>query len=401
MTWKPLEDFETVRAELVPRLTALRQDLHRHPELGFEEVRTQGIVMEWLRELGFEPRKCASTGVVADLRPDRSDQARTLALRADLDCLPMPETTDLPYRSVHEGRAHKCGHDGHTSILLGVASVLARGREEAPANIRLLFQPAEEGVRGGGARVMVEEGALSGVGEVYGLHNWPGYPRGEVRVRAGATMAQVHTFEIVIVGVGGHGSQPQLCKDPIVAGSHLVSALQTIVARELGYEGGAVVSVTAFLAGTTVNVIPATARLLGTIRTFEPHITRKVIQRFQDIVRQVGKTFEVEMRLDLTVGYPVLESDAGCAAAVERVAARVVGPDRVSGRDLPMAGGEDFAYFAAARPGAYFFLGAGKEGEQTPVCHHPDFDFDDALIPLGIQMFLGICEDRLKAGESR
>lgn len=392
MSWTdPSAEIEA----LVPRLREIRHDLHRHPELGFEEVRTQGLVRAWLEERGLAPRVAADTGLVVDLRPGAAGP--TIALRADLDCLPMQETTDLPYRSVHEGRAHKCGHDGHTAILLGVADVLARHRDELPGNVRLLFQPAEEGVRGGGAKVMVAEGALEGVREVYGLHNWPGYPLGELRVRPGPVMAQVHSLTIVIRGKGGHGSQPQLCRDPIVAGAHLVSALQTIVARGLGYAGGAVVSITQFTAGTTHNVIPEVARLRGTIRTFESAVTERVLERVREVVGGTAATFAVDIDLKIEVGYPVLVNDPTCAAAVRAVGEALLGAGKVSEEGLPMAGGEDFAYFARAVPGAYFFLGARRGAAETPVCHHPDFDFDDALIPTGMAMFLGIVRARLAA----
>lgn len=380
-------------AALHERLREIRHDLHRHPELGFEEVRTQALVRAWLEERGYRPRPCAETGLVADLNPDAAGP--TIALRADLDCLPMQETTDLPYRSIHAGRAHKCGHDGHTAILLGVADVLARHRESVGGNVRLLFQPAEEGVRGGGARVMVAEGALHGVREVYGLHNWPAYPFGELRVQAGPMLAQVHTLSIAIHGKGGHGSQPQLCRDPIVAGAHLVTALQTVVARGLGYAGGAVVSITQFSAGTTHNVIPALARLKGTIRTFEPAVTERVLERVREVVGGVAATFAVDIDLQIEIGYPVLMNDPRCVEAVTRVGRAVLGDDRVSSAGLPLAGGEDFAYFAQAAPAAYFFLGARRGEQDTPVCHHPDFDFDDALIPIGMDLLLGIVRDRL------
>jgi amidohydrolase len=389
-------DLDAAIDGLLPELRRIRHDIHQHPELGFEEVRTQALVKRWLEDRGYSPTTCAETGLVADLHPGRRD-GPTIALRADLDCLPMDEPTELPYRSVHAGKAHKCGHDGHTTILMGVADLLARRREAIAGNVRLLFQPAEEGVRGGGAKVMVAEGALDGVAEVYGLHNWPGYPEGEVCVCAGPIMAQVHSFVITIEGKGGHGSQPHLCRDPIVAGAHLVTALQTVVSRELGYEGGAVVSVTAFQAGTTNNVIPSHAVLQGTVRSFAPKVTERVIARIRQIVGGAAATFAVAIDLDLKTGYPVLVNDPRCADAVARVGADLIGADKVSSAGLPMAGGEDFAYFAQQAPSAYFFLGAKRPGEDTPVCHHPDFDFDDRLLPLGIRMFLGLVDDRLAA----
>lgn len=380
-------------AALHPELTMIRRDLHKHPELGFEEHRTGAVVRAWLERHGYAPRTCATTGVVADLHPGRA--GKTIALRADLDCLPMPETTDLPYRSVHDGRAHKCGHDGHTAVLLGVAALLARHRDEVPGNVRLLFQPAEEGVDGGGAKRMVAEGALASVDEVYGLHNWPGHPLGHVRVKAGPMLAQTHWLGITVRGVGGHGSQPQSCRDPIVAASHIVVALQTVVARGLGYDGGAVVSICRFTAGTTDNVLPAIAELEGTVRTFAPEITELVLARIREVVHGTAAALGVTVALELEPGYPVVMNDPGCAEAVRRVASAVVGPDRVSDAGLPIAGGEDFAYMAQAVPGAFFFLGAGRPEGETPGCHHPDFDFDDAIIPTGVALFLGLVGDRL------
>ncbi len=379
---------------LAPELTAIRHDIHQHPELGFEEERTQAKVKAWLEDLGFAPRVSAQTGLVADVRPDLA--ARTIALRADLDCLPMQEDTQLPYKSVHAGRAHKCGHDGHTAVLMGVATLLAEHRDALPGNVRLVFQPAEEGVRGGGAKVMVAEGVLEGVQEAYALHNWPGYPHGEVRVRAGAMMAATAEFDVKITGVGGHGSQPQLCRDPIVAAAGMIGALQTVVARGVSSEGGAVVSVCNLHGGTTHNVIPDQVKLGGTIRTFSEAVTQRVFERVQEVIHGAASTYGVAVEIELRRGYPVLVNDAGCTEAVVRVAERIVGADRVTDAELPMAGGEDFAYMAQAIPSAYFFLGTGNAELTTPVCHHPDFDFDDGIIPLALKMFMGLVEDRLQ-----
>jgi amidohydrolase len=386
---------ESELASLEPQIREIRHDLHRHPELGFEEHRTQKLVQSWLERYGYAPRACAKTGLVADLRPDLLGQGRTIALRADLDCLPMHETTDLPWRSVHAGRAHKCGHDGHTAILMGVAAWLAEHRAALRGNVRLLFQPAEEGVRGGGARVMVDEGALDQVDEIYALHNWPDFPLGEVRVCPGAIMAQTHSLEIEVEGVGGHGSQPQLCRDPIVAASHLVCALQTAVSRGLGWRGGAVLSICKFQAGTADNVIPDRARLAGTLRTFAPDVTERVLERMREVVEGTASTFGVQTNLEIDAGYPVFMNDDACAAAVRRVAERVVGGERVSDEGLPIAGGEDFAYFTRAIPGAYFLMGSGDPVGATHGCHHPHFDFDDRLIPNGIRMLAGLASDRL------
>ena len=389
MSWTdPRGDIEA----LLPELRQIRRDIHKHPELGFEELRTQALVRAWLEARGYAPRVCAETGLVADLRPGAPGP--TIALRADLDCLPMHESTAIDHRSVHPGKAHKCGHDGHTAILLGVADVLARHRDAVPGNVRLLFQPAEEGVRGGGAKVMVAEGALAGVDEIYGLHNWPGFPKGQVHVRSGAMLAQVHVLQLTIRGKGGHASQPQVCRDPIVAGAHLVAALQTVVARGLGYQGGAVLSITQFSAGNTHNVIPKVATLQGTVRSFSPEVSERVLTRVREIVDGTATSFGVSIELTVETGYPATINHPRCAEAVTRVATAQLGAARVTEADLPNAGGEDFAYFAREIPAAYFFVGARRPGEDTPVCHHPDFDFDDDLIPTGMGMFLGLVRDR-------
>jgi len=391
MDWTSIRDDIT---GLQGELTEIRRDLHRHPELGFEENRTQGVVRAWLERHGYQPSDSAGTGLVADLRPGAA--GRTIALRADMDALPMMETTDLPYQSVNDGCAHKCGHDGHTATLMGVAAVLAKHRDEIPGNVRLIFQPAEEGVRGGGARVMVDEGVLEGVSEVYGQHNWPAWPLGELRVAAGPVMAQVHSFDITVKGVGGHGSQPQLCRDPIAAASYLVTAIQTVVSRGLGSDGGGVVSVCNFHGGTTHNVIPDTAELGGTIRSFDAATTTRILERLGEVVRGSAEAFGVEISLDVDEGFPVLVNDAGCVDVVKRIGGQVFGDGKVSENELPIAGGEDFAYYAEALPSAFFFLGAKLEGEDTPTCHHPDFDFNDDLIPVGVELFLRIVDDRLR-----
>jgi amidohydrolase len=387
-----LSNSDDVLASLLPRMIELRHDLHRHPELGFEERRTQRVVLDELTKLGLEPRVCAKTGVLCDLRPDLVGRGETFALRADLDALPMQEHTELPWRSVHDGRAHKCGHDGHTTILLTTASLLAARRQTLRRNVRLVFQPAEEGVDGGGAKPMIDEGAVDDVAWMFGLHNWPAFPKGEVRVVAGPTMAAVHTFRLRLHGRGGHASAPDLCRDPIVAGAALVGALQTIVSRELGHRGGAVVSIGRFVAGEANNVIPDHALLEGTIRSFGREVTARVLERFHAIVDGIAAAYAVRAELELLDTYPTLVNDPRCAALVEDVARSIVGEDKVHGGGLPLAASEDFAYFAEAVPSAYFFLGAGQPGDDTPGCHHPDFDFDDDLIALGARMFVGLVE---------
>ncbi|MGF1511568.1 MAG: M20 family metallopeptidase [Myxococcota bacterium] len=382
---------------VVDRARGVRHDIHKHPELGFEEHRTQKVVMEWLKAYGYAPQELAETGVVADLRPERGKTSRTVALRADLDALPIREKTPLPYRSVHDGVSHKCGHDGHTAILLATAAQLATHRHEVDGNVRLIFQPAEEGVRGGGAKVMVAEGVLDGVDEIYGLHNWPPFPKGEIRVKEGATMAEVTSIDVRVEGKGGHASQPHATRDTIVAACQLVGAAQTIVARNLSTHEPAVLSFGTFHAGTVRNVIPQRAELTGTLRTFDPETTKKVVARLQSLAHHVGESMGVKIEVEIVPHYPALSSHARCVRAVERVARRLVGEAAVSDRELPITGGEDFAFYTQKIPGAYFLVGAGRPGFETPGCHHPDFDFDDDLIDTGARMFLGLVQDRLEA----
>jgi amidohydrolase len=384
--------IEAQISALLSPLTSLRHEIHRHPELGFEEHETQRRVMAYLRGHGFEPRPCATTGVIADLNPGRS--GRCLALRADMDCLPMQEHTDLPYRSVHDGRAHKCGHDGHTVALLGAASILAGMRERVDGNVRLIFQPAEEGVNGGGARVMVEEDALEGVDEIYAFHNWPGFPYGSARVSAGAVMASVHDLVIELRGVGGHASQPQVTRDPVVAGAALVTALQSVVSRNISATDAAVLSVCTFHAGEANNVIPARARLTGTLRTFDTSVAANVVDRIRAVCSGIAESYGVEILPEIQALYPVLVNHADCAEAVRQAAEAILGPTAVSPAGLPLAAAEDFGRFTERVPGAYFFLGAG-ENSDTPGCHHPDFDFDDRLIPTAIRLFVRLVEDRV------
>lgn len=379
---------------LLPVLIEARHDIHRHPELGFEEVRTQAKVRAWLESQGLTPKDCARTGLYADI--EGSGPGRTIGLRADLDCLPMTEKTDLPYRSVHDGRAHKCGHDGHTAILMGAAAVLGADRS-FPGRVRLVFQPAEEGVDGGGAQVMIREGVLEGVDEIFGLHNWPLFPKGEVRVASGPVMAQVTDFDVEVWGVGGHASQPHAARDPIVAAAQIVSSIQTIVSRRVPYREQAVLSIGTLNAGTVRNVIPGRALMTGTIRTFDPQVTALVREELDRVVSGVAQGLGVRAEVRFDPKYPVLQNHAESAEAVRRVASEIVGPDRVSDRELPITGGEDFSYYTREIPGAYFLLGAGRPGESTPGCHHPDFDFDDDLIPLGVRMFVDLVRARTVA----
>lgn len=381
-------------AKYLPELVAIRHDLHAHPELGFEEFRTSEIIAKELKSLGLSPMVCAEPGLYADLRPDLLGQNDSIALRADMDCLPMHEHTDLPYCSTYPGKAHKCGHDGHTAILLGVARMLAPKRDALLRNVRLVFQPAEEGARGGGAKYMVAQGLLNEVAEIYGLHNWPPYPRGELRVKEGPVMAELCDFAITVKGVGGHGAQPQDSVDPIVAAAALVQQVDGMARGCLGSQGGGVISITKFISGTANNIIPEQAHLEGSMRFFNEVLANRMRKRLQGICDGVATSYGLEVKLDLLDSYPLLCNEARCVETVKAAAAEVPGIDSISEAGLPRAGSEDFAYFALERPAAYFFLGSGVPGQVTPGCHHPDFDFDDGLIEKGVRVFCEIVRRR-------
>ncbi len=380
--------------ELEERLVEVRRDLHKYPELGFEEHRTQALLRAWLQEFGYEPRDCAGTGLVADLEPETGSQLPAIALRADIDALPIQEVSDLPYRSEHAGVAHKCGHDGHAAVMLGVAAALASMRGQLSRRVRLLFQPAEEGVKGGGGQVMVAEGALEGVSEVYGMHNWPGFPFGELRIAPGPVMAEEHTILLRLDGKGGHASQPQTCRDPVAAIAQMVTALNSITSRGMGHVGGAVLSISCIQAGDTHNVIPGFASLEGTLRCFDENLRDRLLERVREVVAGVASAMQVEADLQLERGFPILHNDKACAEHVRVAAERRLGADRVSAEGLPLVASEDFSYLAQAVPGAYFFMGAGREGRETPSCHHPEFDFDDELIPIAARVFLEVVRER-------
>ena len=374
-------------------MTAWRHDFHRHPELGFKEVRTSDIVAEKLASWGIEVhRGIAGTGVVGVLR-GQSDADKRIGLRADMDALPMTEETGLPYQSANPGVFHGCGHDGHMTMLLGAARYLAETRAFA-GTVHFIFQPAEEG--GGGGEVMVREGLFDrfDCDEVYAVHNWPELPTGEIGVRAGPMMAATDTFDITLSGVGGHAAMPHLARDPVVIGAHLVTALQTLVSRQTDPLDNAVLSVTRIEAGSAYNVIPGEAKLFGTVRTFREDTRQRIADDMRRLVDGFAQAFHVAVALKYDRGYPPTvnherESDLAAAAAE-----RVVGADRVRRDILPVMGGEDFAYMLNARPGAYLWVGQGG-GPTACSVHNPRYDFNDEILPIGASFFATLVEQRL------
>lgn len=371
-------------AQLQSEWIALRHDLHAHPELAFEEHRTAGVVAEWLSRYGLEVRTgVANTGVVGTLRGE-AGEGLVVGFRADMDALPIEEQNDLPYRSRHLGKMHACGHDGHTTILLGAAAVLSRLRAQLRGTVRFYFQPAEESVSG--AKAMLAEGVLQEMPPrwVVALHGRPGLPLGSVGIRAGAMMASADTFDIRLKGRGGHAALPHLTDDPIVAGAQLVQAMQTLVSRESAPADPVVLSITQFHAGNTYNVLPEEAHLAGTVRCLREATRGRVRQRMQQVLEAIAQTWHLEGRFDWHEGVPALWNNEEVASRIAQVAERAFGKERVIWLEHPLMGAEDFAYFAQAVPSAMFFLGLGEVADWHTAC----FDFPDEAIAPGVEMFV-------------
>jgi hippurate hydrolase len=380
-------------AGLAPQMTEWRRHLHAHPELGFDCHETAGFVAARLREIGVDEihEGIAQSGLVAVI--EGQGPGPVVGLRADMDALPMTEMTGLPHASTVPGRMHACGHDGHTAMLLGAAAYLAETRAFR-GKVALIFQPAEED--GGGAGVMVEEGIMDrfDIAEIYALHNVPGLDPGRVLTTPGPIMAAVDEFHIHVEGRGGHGAMPHETADPIPAAVSIVQAIQTIVSRNHHALGDLVVSVTQIHAGTTDNVIPGTAYINGTVRTFDPEVQAMVIRRMEEIVTGQGASFGVTARLDYELGYPATVNDPARAEFAAEVAGEVVGPALVDGAAGREMGAEDFAYMLQARPGAYLFLGTGPGAG----LHHPEYEFNDDILPVGASLLARLAERALPVG---
>ncbi len=375
-------------ADFAEEMTAWRRHLHAHPELQFECHQTAAFVAEQLRGFGVDEihEGIATTGVIAII--EGRGAGPTIGLRADMDALPIVEQTGAPHASTIPGRMHACGHDGHTTMLLGAAKYLAETRNFA-GRVALIFQPAEEG--GGGAEVMVKEGVLDRfeIAEVYALHNAPGVPVGSFYTTPGPIMAAVDTFHIDITGRGGHGAMPHETADPIVAAVGMVNAIQTIVSRNHYAQDDLVVSVTQIHTGTADNIVPDTAYVNGTVRTFKREVQGMVMARLEQIVEGHAAAYGVEAELRYEVGYPATINDpdrTAFAADVAREISADVTDD--AGREM---GAEDFAYMLEKRPGSYLFVGNGN----TAGLHHPGFDFDDEAAPAGASFFARLVERAL------
>ncbi len=370
---------------------ALRRDFHMHPELGYQEVRTSSIVARELESLGLEvQRGVAKTGVVALLEGSRPGPV--ILLRFDMDALPIQEETGAPYASQTPGVMHACGHDGHTAIGLTVARLLHAHRHELAGTIKLVFQPAEEGLCGeemGGAERMIAEGVLENPGPDFALalHLWNEKPLGWLGIAAGPVMAGAEWFQIRVQGKGGHGAVPHLAVDPLLAASHIVTALQSIVSRNVAPLQSAVVSVTMFHAGDAFNVIPQAAHLEGTIRTFEPQVRERVLQRFEEIVKNVSHAMGCQAEIRMRPVTPAVINASNVAEQVQTVARRLFPQAELDTRPYLTMGAEDMGFVLQRVPGCYFFVGSanGERGLNYPH-HHPRFDFDEEALPRAVAL---------------
>ena len=371
-------------------LTAIRRDLHAHPEIGFEEVRTSGIVAEKLQQYGIEVhRGLGGTGVVGVLKGNGSG-SRRIGLRADMDALPMEENTNLKWRSTVPGKFHGCGHDGHTTMLLGTARYLAETRN-FDGTVHFIFQPAEEGL--GGARAMIKDGLFDKFpcDEMYGLHNAPDLNHGELAILPGPAMAGADFFDITITGYGAHGAMPERSRDPVVIAMTVGQALQTIVSRNVEPSKPAVLSITQIHAGSAYNVIPGEAKLAGTVRAFDDGVRALIRERMRAICAGIATAFAVEINIDIRDIFSVLVNSDEHSQVVADVARTVVDPAKVITRTTAKMGSEDFADMLHAVPGAYFWV--GHDGS-VPV-HNSGYILDDKILPIGASMFARIVETRL------
>lgn len=368
-------------------LVSIRRDFHRHPELGMEEYRTRDKIVEYLTALNIPFEKdIAKTAVVGFI--EGKYPGKTVALRADMDALPIRELNDVPYKSVYDGKMHACGHDAHTTILLGTAKVLKSMQDQLKGNVKLFFQPAEETV--GGAKPMIEAGVMENpkVDAVFGLHMAPDLQTGEIGIKYGQMNASSDTIKITVHGKNSHGASPHRGTDAIVIAAHVITALQTIVSRNVDPTEGAVVSIGVIEGGTQKNIVAEKVNMIGTVRTLDPRIRDQVVKRIDEILKYTTKSFGGSYTFELgTDGYAALVNDDTMVDLVKRSAIQLFNADRVIEGKKPSMGVEDFAYFAEAAPSAFFRLGCRNEAKGIiHNVHTPYFDIDEKALPIGVAM---------------
>jgi len=381
-------------ADLADEIAGWRHDLHAHPELLYDVTRTAASVAQKLKEFGCDEvvPGIGRTGVVGVIRGRKGKSDKAIGLRADMDALPITEQNDLPYKSTVPGKMHACGHDGHTAMLLGAARYLAETRNFA-GNAVVIFQPAEEG--GAGGKAMVDDGMMErfGIGEVYGMHNYPGMPVGAFGIRAGPVMAAADYITIDIEGLGAHAARPHKGIDTVLVAAQIINAVQSVVSRNVDPLKSAVVTIPMVEAGTADNVIPQTVRLKGTVRTLEADVRDFVEKRLHAIVEHTAAAYGAKASLNYRRNYPVLvnhEQQTGFAASV---ASQIVGDKQVDIDLPPMMGAEDFSFMLNARPGAFIWIGNGD----SAGLHHPRYNFNDETIPVGTSYWVKLVETALGA----
>ncbi|HET7291482.1 MAG TPA: amidohydrolase [Vicinamibacteria bacterium] len=375
---------------LEQELIALRRDLHQHPELAYQETRTAARVRGFLEGHGLVLRSgLGGTGVLAET----GSGPRAVLLRVDMDGLPIQEENAAPYVSQEVGRMHACGHDGHTAMGAVAGRILAR--RTLPGRVRIVFQPAEEGE--GGAQAVIRAGAMDGVHTAFGIHLWNELPVGTIGVKTGPLMASVDRLRVVIRGRGGHGAKPHRAADPVVAAAHVVTALQTIVSREVSPIQPAVITVASIRSGEAFNVIPEEAILTGTIRTFDDELRGSMPARIARVARGVASGLQCRADVEVRAGNPAVVNDAGAAEIARRAAAKVVGEANVVEPE-PTMGGEDMACYFAKAPGCFVFIGSANAERGLDRPHHsPHFDFDEAALPIGCEFLVQAAEEALRA----
>ncbi|MDX6381116.1 MAG: hypothetical protein QOI57_2140 [Rubrobacteraceae bacterium] len=381
---------EEVRESFAEDIVSLRREIHREPELGFDTEKTAEKVLNALDELPLEIQTgVAENGVVATLKGQGAGP--TVALRADMDALPIHEETGLPFASERDGKMHACGHDGHTSMLVGAARALSQDhlRERLNGTVKFIFQPAEEG--GGGGRVMVEEGVAEDVGSIFALHLWPGLPFGTAATKGGPIMAAADAFEMIVKGSGGHGAMPHLTADAVAIAAQIVTALQTIVSREVDPVEPAVLTVGEIGAGTAFNIIPEKARLGGTVRTIDADLRERIPERMEEVARGIAHGMRGDVELDYRFSYPVTRNDAGTAKLALGVAGELFGEERAVELIHPSMGAEDFSFFLEKVPGAFVWLGVGD----VSGLHTSKFAFDEEILPQGAALLTALALESL------
>jgi amidohydrolase len=377
-------------AKLAEEMRAIRHDIHCHPELGFNEWRTSALVAERLRAWGIPVHeRIGKTGLVGVLTAGTSDRA--IGLRADMDALPIHETTGAPHASIHQGISHSCGHDGHTAMLLCAARYLA-GTRKFNGRVHLIFQPAEEGQAG--AQAMIDDGLFERFpcSEVYALHNWPSLAAGTVATRPGPIMAAADRFEITVRGTGGHAAQPHLTSDTILCAAQIITAANTLVARRIDPNAAAVLSVTCIHGGSAHNILPSEVKITGTVRTFDPAVQDRIEAALRELVEGTTRAAGCTATIEYVRYYPATINDAECAKHVLETSRALFGRALVP--DTPAATSEDFAFMLRKVPGAYVWLGQGSDDHDAPL-HHPRYDFNDEVLTTGAALLAALAERRL------